>query len=360
MLVVKKTMQKRLIAGAALTAAIVLANFSYAQTVGGVIQGARAQQSQQSQFGTGNVQPVNQNAQLVLQLQALRAELASLRNQVDQQGYQLRQLQASSSNSTNSLPNNNVGQNNAGSSTIIQSSQQPASSSTFQSGEILPNQSTDNSQNPLVNVQPNQTDNVLTTNGDSVQFPLLPQDQVDQNLTNSGSQALPQLVPEQSSQVQPQIQAQPQAQTNQTLSRQDRLLEEGDKLKGVQTNLGELELYNKGIDKLSAQDYKAAASIFSAQLQNFPRGEKAGDGFFWLGETFYIQDDLDSAAKSYQTLIDLFPNHIRTPKALLKLIGVHKDRKDEVSAKIAMNTLVAKYSGSVEADSARSQYSSLL
>ena len=244
------------------------------------------------------------------------------------------------------------------SSTIIQSTQQPASNSTFQSGEILPNQSTGNSQNQLVEAQPNQTGNFPTTNDGSVQFPLLPQDQVDQSQVNSGSQALPQLVPEQSSQAQPQIQAQPQA--SQTLSRQDRLLEDGDKLKGVQTNLGELELYNKGIDKLSARDYKAAASIFSAQLQNFPRGEKAGDGFFWLGETFYIQDDLDSAAKSYQTLIDLFPNHIRTPKALLKLIGVHQERKDEVSAKIAMNALVAKYSGSVEANSARSQYSSLL
>jgi len=205
-------------------------------------------------------------------------------------------------------------------------------------------------------ISQSQTSNVPTTNDNSVQFPLLPQDQVAQDQVNNGSQPLPQLVPEQSNQVQPQV----QSQQSQPLSRQDRLLEEGDKLKGLQTNLGELDLYNKGIDKLSAQDYKAAASIFSAQLQNFPRGEKAGDGYFWLGETFYIQDDLDSAAKSYQTLVDLFPNHIRTPKALLKLIGVHQDRKDQVAAKIAMTSLMAKYSGSAEADSARSQYSSLL
>ena len=349
-------MQKQLFTSAVLTTALVWVSFSYAQSVGGVIQGAQAQQSQQSQIGSGqfssgNVQSVNQNTQLVLQLQALRAELASLRNQVEQQGYQLRQLQQSSSNSTNSSPNNGIGQNVAP-ATIIQPTQS-APNSTFQNGEILPNQSTYNSST----ISPPQTSNVPTTNDNSVQFPLLPQDQVGQGQVNSGSQALPQLVPEQSNQPQPN---QTQPQLSQPLSRQDRLLEEGDKLKGVQTNLGELDLYNKGIDKLSAQDYKAAASIFSAQLQNFPRGEKAGDGYFWLGETFYIQDDLDSAAKSYQTLVDLFPNHIRTPKALLKLIGVHQDRKDQVSAKIAMNSLVAKYSGSAEADSARSQYSSLL
>ena len=329
MLVVKKPMQKRLIASVVSLTALALASFSYAQSIGGVIQGAQAQQSQQSQFGSGNVQPVNQNAQLVLQLQALRSELASLRNQVEQQGYQLRQLQGSSSSSTNNGVSQNVAQT------------QPTSNSAFQNGEILPN------------VQPNSTPTVSGESG-SVQFPLLPQDQIAQGQVRNDSQALPQLVPQEPNQ------AQPQPQPNQLLSRQDRLLEEGDKLKGVQTNLGELDLYNKGIDKLSAQDYKAAASIFSAQLQNFPRGEKAGDGYFWLGETFYIQDDLDSAAKSYQTLIDLFPNHIRTPKALLKLIGVHQDRKDQVSAKIAMNTLVARYSGSAEADSARSQYSSLL
>ena len=353
MLVVKKTMQKQLAVGAVFITALTITSFSFAQSIGGVIQGAPAQQSQQYQSSAGNVQPVNQNAQLVLQLQALRAELASLRNQVEQQGYQLRQLQQGANVSAVPVDNsvNNYSQYDQN---VQQAPVQTAPNTTFQSGEILPNQAG--------NGAVNQPNGAPATSGDSVQFPLLPQDQVGQAPVNNGSQALPQLVPEQTStnQFNQAQQQAPVGQQSQGLSRQDRLLEDGNKLKGLQTDLGELDLYNKGIDKLSSQEYKAAASIFSAQLQNFPRGQKAGDGYFWLGETFYIQDDLDSAAKSYQTLVDLFPNHIRTPKALLKLIGVHQDRNDLVSAKTAMNTLIARYSGSVEASSARSQYSSLL
>lgn len=370
MLVFNKNMRMILSTGVAFIAALMFSSFSHAQNIGGVIQGSQNQQSQQSSQGSlqgryvpPSGQPINQNARLVLEIQSLRTELSSLRNQVEQQGYQLRQLQQNSSNpvsqQTIGRQSSAINQSSSSASRIIQTTP-PAN------GEIPPSGSV---------INPNNSNNQ-----DSVQFPLLPQDQVQQNQTgiptsaNSRSQNLPQLVPQQGAiqqnageivATQPQgpiqnqrqnpVQNQPQ---NQTLSRQAQLLRDGDR--SIKTNLNEVELYNKGIDKLSGQDYKAAASIFSAQLQNFPRGEKAGDGYFWLGETFYIQEDLDSAAKSYQSLVDRFPNHVRTPKALLKLIGVHQERNDQVSAQVAMNILVSRYSGSPEASSARSQYSSLL
>lgn len=337
MFVYMKRIHKELSLGVAFIAALILSDSMFAQNVGGVIKGTPTQQAQ-AQYQPSGSQSVNQNGRLLLELQALREEMASLRNQVEQQGYQLRQLQN--------------GQQTSGASPSL-----PANNQSYGNSSVAPNNSTlgeipsvvaSNQQQTYQSTTPSSTQPATGATNNGVNFPLLPQDQVASQ-SASQQQAVPQLVP----QAQPQFQAQPQQLTPQT-----QLLEEGNK--GIKTNLKELELYNKGIDKLSSQDYKAAASIFSAQLQNFPKGEKAGDGYFWLAETFYILEDLDSSAKSYQSLVDLFPSHVRTPKALLKLISVHQDRKDNISAKITLNVLVKKYPSSEEANSAKSKHAALL
>lgn len=344
-------MQTKLGIKAAIIAAFMLSSFSYAQSVGGTIQGIPSSQSQYAGSGT---QGVNQNAQMVLQLQALRAELASLRNQVEQQGFQLRQLQAKSSNGANQGGVNQSVSTQLNAQNVNPTNTNPVNNSA--NGEILPTGPIGSSNGSLVVPEGTLVPENNGT-GSSVQFPLLPQDQaLPQNQVGTATQPVQSAV----APVGGTVNQAGEISSGQSrpLSQQDQILKDGDK--SIKTNLGEIDLYNKGIDKLSSQDYKSAASIFSAQLQNFPRGEKAGDGYFWLAETFYVQEDFDSAAKSYQSLVDLFPNHIRTPKALLKLIGVHQERKDKVSAKIALNALVAKYAGSTEASAAKSTYSSLL
>ena len=350
---------KKLTARVAMIAALVFSESLIAQSVGGVIKGTS---TQQSQYQSGNSQPISQNGRLLLELQSMREELAVLRNQVERQGFQLRQLQSGQSPAVES--------SSSGSSSGYSNSSAPVGelpgSQSQQYVSAATNQSSGQASSQIV--QPRSVP------ASGVQFPLLPQDQVVPETGEISQsvqpQSVPQLVPQQSGQssqqfvqqgaqlVRPSGQVQQAQQGHQQLTSQGKLLEEGDR--GIKTNLKELELYNKGIDKLTAQDYKSAASIFSAQLQNFPRGEKAGDGYFWLAETFYILEDLDSSAKSYQSLIDLFPRHVRTPKALYKLVGVHQERSDSISAKIAMNVLVKKYPNSEESNLARSQYSALL
>lgn len=345
MFVYMKRIHKTLSVGVAFIAALILSNSIFAQNVGGVIKGTP---TQQGQFQSSGSQPINQNGRLLLEMQALREEMASLRNQVEQQGYQLRQLQngqqADQSSLSQPATNSTYGNTSVGSNATL--GEIPAGTTSNQ-------QQTYQSTVPSSSAQSGSAVNGSTNSG--VNFPLLPQDQVT-GQAGSQQQAVPQLVP----QAQPQFQQQPQAQTAQRpqLTPEAQLLEGGNK--GIKTNLNELELYNKGVDKLTTRDYKAAASIFSAQLQNFPKGEKAGDGYFWLAETFYILDDLDSSAKSYQSLIDLFPRHVRAPKALLKLVSVHQDREDDISAKIALNVLVKKYPNSEEANSAKSKHAALL
>jgi len=261
------------------------------------------------------------NVKLLLEVQNMRQEISILRNKVEKQGYLIRELQQASGVAIvepSAL-------NEAPAFEPIASPSQSSASNNTSLGEIS---SQNSSQQVPVNVQ----------SSGQVDFPLQP-GPID---GSSGSSTNNQTIA-----------------SNQTSnSRQNRLLTEGDN--AIKTSLGEMELYNKGIAKLRAQEYKSAASIFSAQLQNHPKGTKAGDGYFWLAETFYILNDLDSSAKSYESLFSLFPQHTRAPKALFKLTKVYLEKEDKVAAKSTVKKLVNLYSTSKEAAEAKSLYRDLL
>jgi len=262
------------------------------------------------------------NVKLLLEVQNMRQEISTLRNKVEKQGYLIRELQQA-----------------RGAAIVDESLLKPAPT-------VVPTEITSQSSVNNVGVQqdlgeiPAQQEQVVEKNQSSVQvdFPLQP-GAIDGSIDSSEK-----------------ISTTVSSQVNN--SNQNRLLVEGDN--AIKTSLGEMELYNKGLAKLRSQEYKSAASIFSAQLQNHPKGAKAADGYFWLAETFYILNDLDSSAKSYESLFSLFPKHTRAPKALFKLIKVYLEKDDTTSAKSTLGKLVNLYPTSKEAVEANSLYRDLL
>lgn len=272
-----------------------------------------------------SAQSAEDNVKLLLEMQTLRQELAELRNQVERQSFQISELQRMSG-----IP--------------VSDGNLPASSgSVSRVDPVVPSSVPGLSPDAVVNDQ-SQLGEIPAQSGGSpssaqLDFPIQPQSSNTQS-TVADPVTTPKVLSTDAS------------------AEQTRLLEEGDK--GIKTNLSEFELYNKGIAKLQAQQYKSAASIFSAQLQNYPRGAKAGDAYFWLAETFYILNDLDSSAKSYESLFSLFPKHPRAPKALLKLIRVYQEKNDKTAAKSTLGKLVNLYPASPEAAEAKKVYSALL
>jgi len=283
---------------------------------------------------TGNALAQTQgtaNVKLLLEVQNMRQEIAVLRNKVEKQGYLIRELQQARGERIGAeiVANASVSPTFPVVVSEVQGSQASVTtpSNSSELGEISSN------------IPPAVNSSELGGGG-AIDFPLQP------GAVNAASNVEQQTVATQVSNA-PAVQ-----------SRQSRLLEEGDN--AIKTDLGEVELYNKGIEKLRSQEYKSAASIFSAQLQNHPKGSKAGDGYFWLAETFYILNDLDSSAKSYESLFSLFPDHIRAPKALFKLIKVYLEKDDKVAAKSTLGKLVSLYPTSKEAVEANSLYRDLL
>jgi len=156
----------------------------------------------------------------------------------------------------------------------------------------------------------------------------------------------------------PQI-AQPSIQQpTQQPSAQDQLLENGDF--GIKTQLGEEELYNNGLSELKKQDYEKAVSVLSAQLSQFPKGTRAPDAYYWIGESLYILERLNSAKKSYMSILNLFPDSRRVPNAIYKVAVIEYEQGNTPAAREAVQTLNSKYPNSSAAAQAKTRFENLL
>lgn len=136
------------------------------------------------------------------------------------------------------------------------------------------------------------------------------------------------------------------------------LLRNGDK--AIQTSLQEEDLYAKGLDQLKRQQYERAVSLFNSQLQSYPRGQRSADAYYWIGESLYILESLDSSKKSYQSILTLFPSSRRVPNALFKVAKIENEQGNQASAKATLQSLFARYPNSAAAAQAKASLSDLL
>jgi len=136
------------------------------------------------------------------------------------------------------------------------------------------------------------------------------------------------------------------------------LLRQGDK--AIQTTLQEEDLYAKGLDQLKQQQYEQAVSLFNSQLQTYPRSQRSADAYYWIGESLYILERLDSSKKSYQSILTLFPSSKRVPKALFKLAKIENEQGNKAVAKATLQSLIARYPNSSAAEQAKTSLASLL
>lgn len=314
-----------------------------------------ADTNQEEQHGT----------ELILQIQSLQEELATLRNQVEQQGYQIKQLQKSEETLVTKMPEDSTSAvsqwpvvastlsepkkeiviadpNEIGSATLESTLKATDNLATNVRGDIVAEKPMSNALSSIDNI-----DTQSITPSVVVDFPLSPAatDVLPSNEISSAAVTTNLVTKELTASVP-------------SVNKQAEILEKGDR--SIKTDLNELDIYNKGIEKLNAEEYKAASSIFSSQIQNFPKGQKTADAYYWLAESFYILGDYESATKSYQALGDLFPAHSRTPKALMKAVGSQQESGDIESAKITLLMLLKNYPSSDAAIAAKKKYSSLL
>ncbi len=118
-------------------------------------------------------------------------------------------------------------------------------------------------------------------------------------------------------------------------------------------------LYDNGIAAFTAKKFQDAYADFNEYIEKYPKGNLAGNARFWLGDSLYNQGEYELAILEYQKVIGDYPNHPKSPAALLKQGLAFEKLKDKETAKLVYYKLESDYPKSDEAATAKKRLNSL-
>jgi len=103
--------------------------------------------------------------------------------------------------------------------------------------------------------------------------------------------------------------------------------------KEATVDVNEQRAYDTALGLFKDADYKNAAAAFSNFTNNFPQSVYSGAANYWLGNSYYAQRDCKSAIPALQVLSKHFPDHPKTPDAMLNIAACHLELKDKIASK---------------------------
>lgn len=112
-------------------------------------------------------------------------------------------------------------------------------------------------------------------------------------------------------------------------------------------------IYMKGLETFKAGDMPAARETLNKFLEKFPKHELSANAYYWIGETYYGENNYEQAILSFQEVIKNYPQQPKVPSAMLKQAMAFKAIKDTKSANYVLKKLVAGYPKSDEAKKAK-------
>ena len=78
-------------------------------------------------------------------------------------------------------------------------------------------------------------------------------------------------------------------------------------------------LFNTAQARMRDSDYAGARESYAAFVQNYPGDRLAGEAFYWLGETYYLESSFSDAADAFIASLRNEPDGEKAPEALVRL-----------------------------------------
>lgn len=87
----------------------------------------------------------------------------------------------------------------------------------------------------------------------------------------------------------------------------------------------EREVYQNAFDLMKARQFDQSIAAFNRLIVDYPSGQYAPNAFYWLGELYLAQQNLEQARQSFMQVISLYPDHPKVPDTLYKLgVAYHR------------------------------------
>ncbi len=123
--------------------------------------------------------------------------------------------------------------------------------------------------------------------------------------------------------------------------------------------LAEKDYYQQGFNLLKQSKHSEAVSVFKQQITSYPQSELADDAHYWIAESMYVNRDLDSAKQYFKVIIDSFAQSPRLPDAMLKTAYIEQEQGNKIEARILLQEIIQYHPRSNAAISAKNRLTEL-
>lgn len=122
----------------------------------------------------------------------------------------------------------------------------------------------------------------------------------------------------------------------------------------LQQNLyEERSAYQAAFDLLTKGQYQEAVTEFRGFLGKYPGSQYAGNAQYWIGEAYYVTRDFDQALLEFNKIVTDYPDSPKLPDALLKVGYANYELQRWEAAKSALNEVIVKWPTSSAASLAK-------
>ncbi len=113
--------------------------------------------------------------------------------------------------------------------------------------------------------------------------------------------------------------------------------------------------YDGAFELLKQSRYGEAVDAFRGVALQFPNGALADDAQYWVGEAMYVTRDFPGALDAFRTVVERFPASPRVPEALLKVGYVQYEMGNLAQAQMTLSEVISRFPGSRVAISAQTR-----
>jgi tol-pal system protein YbgF len=113
--------------------------------------------------------------------------------------------------------------------------------------------------------------------------------------------------------------------------------------------LKEQQAYQSAFNLLKAGRYGQAAKSFQKFLGVYPDGKFSDNAQYWLGESYYVTRNFDSALREFDKLVTQHPDSQKVTHALLKIGYIHDELGQKDKAREMLTDLTKNYPRSTAA-----------
>jgi len=121
----------------------------------------------------------------------------------------------------------------------------------------------------------------------------------------------------------------------------------------------EKNAYTSAYLALKSGRYDEASYAFKLLLLKHPQGEYADQANFWLGESYFAQQNMKEAIKAFKNVANNYPDSAKHPAALLKLATAYQESNRKGDAKAVLQRLINQHPESNAAEQARTRLKAL-